>query len=182
MCVVKTLAVFLLVGVALPACAFANCGSAANHEPSDNDASIKAARKATLCLLNVQRRHHGLHRLRLNAKLNRAGTQHARDMVARQYFSHDTPSGEDFVQRILATNYVPASSSYTLAENLAWGSGGDGSPSATVRAWMASPGHRENILNGAFREIGIGIVLGAPTPDGSGGATYASEFGSVRSR
>ena len=45
---------------------------------------------------------------------------------------------------------------------------------------MASPGHRANILNGRFREIGIGLTLGSPR--GGSGATYATEFGAVTRR
>jgi uncharacterized protein YkwD len=47
-----------------------------------------------------------------------------------------------------------------------------------VRAWMDSPGHRTNILNRRFRDIGIGIVVG--TPSGPGGATYTTDFGTRR--
>ena len=41
---------------------------------------------------------------------------------------------------------------------------------------MHSPGHRRNVLDGGFREIGIGIAVGSPT--GGAGATYVNEFGS----
>jgi uncharacterized protein YkwD len=52
-------------------------------------------------------------------------------------------------------------------------------PATIVRAWMHSPGHRANILNRRFREIGIGVASGAPVRDGAAksGATYATEFG-----
>jgi uncharacterized protein YkwD len=179
---VKSLAVLAALAAIYPASANANCGPAANREPVNTRASLKAARGATLCLLNAQRRTHHLHKLRFNAKLSRAGLDHARDMVNNRYFSHDAPSGENFVQRILDTNYVPASASYSLAENLAWGSDGVSSPRATVKEWMGSPGHRRNILQPGFREIGIGIVIGAPESGASQGATYATEFGAIRRR
>jgi hypothetical protein len=44
---------------------------------------------------------------------------------------------------------------------------------------MNSPGHRENILNPAYREIGIGIAVGNPARDDGAGATYATEFGVI---
>ena len=179
---VKPLAIFLSIAALSPASALANCGPAANRDPVNTAASLNAARHATLCLLNQQRRQHGLRPLRLNGKLTKAGEAHARDMVNRRYFSHDTPSGQDFVQRILSTDYVPAKASYSLGENLAWGSGFDSTPAATVSAWMHSAGHRRNILTAGFREIGIGIVMGAPMQGENDGATYATEFGAIHRR
>jgi len=171
--------VFALLLVA-PAAALANCGRAADRDPAKAGGSVKAARSATLCLLNGQRRKHHLGSLRFNRRLAVAALGHARDMVANDYFAHDTPSGQDFVQRIMRTDYVPAASAWKLGENLAWGSKAKSTPREIVRAWMASPGHRANILNGAFREIGIAIVVGAPVPRaGRAAATYATEFGAI---
>jgi uncharacterized protein YkwD len=42
---------------------------------------------------------------------------------------------------------------------------------------MNSPGHKANILHAAFRDIGIGIRIGPPSPSVSGGATYVTDFG-----
>ena len=179
---VKALVIFAALAVVYPASAYANCGRAADRDPVNTGASLQSARKATLCLLNAERRSHGLKRLRLNGKLSHAGLRHARDMVRHGYFSHNGSGGEDFVQRILDTNYVPASASFSLAENLAWGSPGVSSPRATVNDWMSSPGHRRNILQRGFREIGIAIVIGAPMNGTNQGATYATEFGAVRRR
>jgi uncharacterized protein YkwD len=164
-----------LAGLA-PASASANCG-AADRDPS---ASLTAARSSTLCLLNVERRRHHLKRLRFNHKLALAGLRHARDMVQRDYFSHDAPSGQDFVDRILKTDYVPAAAAWSLGENLAWGNGSKGTPREIVRSWMRSPGHRHNILTRGFREIGIAIVAGAPVAGVGGATTYATEFGAIR--
>jgi uncharacterized protein YkwD len=177
---VKTLVVLGATAVVCPASAVASCSPAADRNPGNTAASLQAARGATLCLLNAERHGHGLHELRLNRKLSAAGLRHARDMVDKRYFSHDDPSGEDFVQRILDTDYVPASASYSLGENLAWGSRGLSSPRATVENWMHSPDHRRNILQRAFREIGIAIVIGAPVSGAGQGATYATEYGAVR--
>ena len=53
-----------------------------------------------------------------------------------------------------------------------------GTPAATVNAWMRSQGHRDNILNAGFEEIGVGIVSGSPRGGLlDAGATYATEFG-----
>jgi uncharacterized protein YkwD len=176
----RYLILFCALALVVPAASLANCGAAADRDPSGPSASIAAAKRATLCLLNAERRRHGLKRLHANRKLAVAGERHARDMVQKQYFSHDAPSGQNFAQRILKTSYVPANAAWNLGENLAWGGGHMGTPRAIVRAWMASPGHRANILSRAFREIGIGIVPGAPVGGGHRAATYATEFGRVR--
>jgi len=65
-------------------------------------------------------------------------------------------------------------------EIIAWGSRSESTPRQIVRAWMASPGHRHNILQSRFREIGIAIVGGAPVRGVRRAATYATEFGAIR--
>jgi uncharacterized protein YkwD len=175
----QTLTFAFVLLLALPATAFANCGSASDVDPAAPGASVPAARGATLCLLNHERTKRGLGKLRSNHKLELAGLRHARDMVENHYFAHDAPSGQNFVQRILNTDYVPARASWFLGENLAWGDQSKSTPRAIVRAWMASPGHRHNILTREFREIGIAIVAGAPVGGVREAATYATEFGAV---
>jgi uncharacterized protein YkwD len=175
----KTLVLTLTLALLIPASALANCGRAADVDPGTAGASMPAARSATLCLLNVERRRHHETRLRFNHKLALAGLRHARDMVQNEYFSHDAPSGQDFVQRIMRTEYVPAAASWLLGENLAWGDHKESTPRQIVRAWMASPGHRHNILTRGFREIGIAIVVGAPVGGVTQAATYATEFGAI---
>ena len=178
----KTLTTFALTlafGLSLCASAFASCGAAADRDPAGPGASLRAERSATLCLLNGERRKRHLKRLRFNHKLALAGLRHARDMVQNQYFSHDAPSGQDFVQRIMSTDYVPPAATWFLGENLAWGDHKASTPREIVRAWMASPEHKRNILTRGFREIGIAIVVGAPVDGVTQAATYATEFGAV---
>jgi uncharacterized protein YkwD len=173
----------LLLALALaalaPASALADCGVAADRNPGAPGASLTAARRATLCLLNAERRRYHEARLSSNRKLAVAGSRHARDMVQHRYFSHDAPSGQNFVQRIKDTRYVPPASRWSLGENLAWGKKSLSTPRTIVRAWMASPGHRANILNARFREIGIAVVAGAPVGGARRAATYATEFGAI---
>jgi uncharacterized protein YkwD len=179
----RSLTTFLLpfaLAAFAPAGAPANCGAAADRDPARPGASPKAASRATLCLLNVERRHHHQGRLRSNHKLAVAGRRHARDMVQNDYFSHDAPSGQSFVERIKATRYVPSASAWSLGENLAWGKRSRATPRQIVRAWMASAPHRANILSARFREIGIAVVPGAPVAGVGDAATYAIEFGRVR--
>jgi uncharacterized protein YkwD len=174
-----TLLLTLALALLAPASALANCGAAADRDPGAPGASMTGGRSATLCLLNAERRRHDETRLRSNHKLAVAAVRHARDMVQNHYFSHDAPSGQDFVQRIFKTDYVPPAADWSLGENLAWGDGSKGTPRQIVRAWMASPGHRRNILTAGFREIGIAVVVGAPLAGVDGAATYATEFGAI---
>jgi uncharacterized protein YkwD len=141
-------------------------------------ASKRQIVRATLCQLNHTRASHGLSRLRLNKKLSRAARRHARDMARRNYFSHDTLGGGSFLDRIRRTGYLRGAHSWIVGENLAWGSKGYSRPEVIMRMWMHSPGHRANILNASFREIGIGVAYDAPVRHGGRPAgTYATDFG-----
>ena len=62
-------------------------------------------------------------------------------------------------------------------ENIAWGQGSRATPRAIVRSWMHSATHRNNILHGGFRVVGIGVTRGTPVAGLSGG-TYTTDFGS----
>jgi len=154
----------------LPATAAAAGCANANADP--NTISLKAARKATLCLLNQQRRAHGLRPFRDNRDLNRASQRHARDMARNHYFAHG-----NFVQRIQAAHYLRGIRAWTVGENIAWGDYSYATPASIVDAWMHSPPHRENILNPSFHEIGVGVARGAPVSGLADGATYATDFG-----
>jgi len=139
--------------------------------------NLAAARTSTLCLLNAQRTRHRMHPLRENPRLEAAADGHARDMVKHDYFSHDTPAGVTFLDRILGHGYVNLHQAWSVGENIAWGTGPLATPVATVNAWMHSPEHRANILQRSFRDIGIGVAAGDPASGGLSGATYATDFG-----
>ena len=174
------LAVPLLLALALllPAApAEARPGACASAHVEVDRATIAKARDATLCLLNRVRARHDLPQLRLNPRLSRAARRHTRDMVRRRYFAHDSLDGRSFSQRIHAARYVPRGASWWIGENLGWGSGSLAEPMSLVRAWMRSPGHRANILNRTFRDIGIGIAPRAPVGGYRDGATYTTDFG-----
>ena len=164
----------LAVPAALPDTAAAGCRGADAH-PSQ--VSNKVVKRATFCLLNKRRDAHGRRPLDRNKRLARAARAHALDMVQRNYFSHTTPTGIDFVDRIMRQDYVNPGEGWTLGENLAWGSYQLATPRSIVRSWMHSPGHRANILNSRFREIGIGIVTGSPQAGTENAATYSTSFG-----
>jgi uncharacterized protein YkwD len=141
--------------------------------------SLSAIAEATLCLLNGERADRGLAPLRPNEKLAVAATAYAEDLVAGSYFSHTARDGSGVVERIERSGYVPRDAAWVLGENLAWGTGGLATPGSIMQAWMNSPGHRDNILNPRYREIGIGVVAGNPAAADGLGATYATEFGAL---
>jgi uncharacterized protein YkwD len=70
---------------------------------------------------------------------------------------------------------------YVIGENIAWGTLGLATPKAIVEAWMASPGHRANILDASYRDTGIGVVAAVPDSMGEGqdGAIYTQDFGVI---
>jgi uncharacterized protein YkwD len=139
-------------------------------------------RKATLCLLNEQRNAHGLHKLTSSRRLRHVAARYARQMVRHSFFAHESPAGSTPLSRIRHTRYLTGARFWTIGENLAWGTGALATPRLIVRAWMHSPEHRANILNGRYREIGVGIAYGAPVASfaASPGATYATDFGGKR--
>ena len=142
--------------------------------------NLRQVERATVCLLNAERRRRGLRPLSGHWRLARAADRHVKDMVEHRYFAHDSRNGSSFSDRIRATGYLSRAGRWVVGENLAWGGGSKATAAAIVEAWMDSPGHRANILNGRFREIGIGLTLGSPR--GGAGATYATEFGAVTGR
>jgi uncharacterized protein YkwD len=174
-----TLCIALL---ALPAAAHAATSSkrvtqCAHAEILPDAGNIATVRAAVLCLHNRERSSRGLPPLREHARLRTAAEGHSVHMVAAAYFSHDAPGGADMAARILATGYARGAG-WSLGENIAYGTGGLATAAEIHRAWMHSPGHKANILRRQFREIGIGIAIGAPVAtNGLGGATYTADFG-----
>jgi uncharacterized protein YkwD len=96
-------------------------------------------------------------------------------MVNRKYFAHDEPAGPGLEQRIRHSGYLSRAGGWKLGETLAWGSGGLASVHEIVQAWMHSPPHRRVILS-SYREVGIGVALGAPRAVDSPSATYTADF------
>ena len=115
-------------------------------------------------LTNKQRASYGCKPLRLDARLTTASVGHSAYMAQSGSFSHTGRGGSDFVRRDKAAHYPRP-----LAENIAYGyrTGMD-----VVNAWMASPGHRRNILNCKATAVGVGAVYAA-----DGTTYYTQDFG-----
>jgi uncharacterized protein YkwD len=116
-----------------------------------------------LTQLNRIRSEHGLVPLAESPALDAAALQHTREMVAMGYFAHSSSNGTPFWQRIRAY-YPQANDEYwSVGENLFWTSG-PATATEGMRAWMASPDHRANILDPSWRQIGIASVSAPHAP------------------
>jgi uncharacterized protein YkwD len=162
----------VLAALVLPASARADCPGAEGPPAAPDGAA------ATLCLLNAERAAQGLAPLAPAAQLDAAARDHAAAMVAGGFFAHDSPDGGTLLDRLRAAGRLPGPGGWTAGEDIAWGSGDLGTPAGVVAAWMASPGHRANILAPGFDEVGVGIAAGAPVPGvADASATYVADFG-----
>ncbi|MEU0920322.1 sigma-70 family RNA polymerase sigma factor [Streptomyces cyaneofuscatus] len=117
-----------------------------------------------LQIVNTERAKEGCGPVTSNDLLATAAQRHSADMASRDYFSHTSPDGTDPGDRITAAGYRWS----TYGENIAKG---QRTPADVMRAWMDSPGHRANILNCSFKEMGIGKV------DSGGGPVWTQKFG-----
>ena len=136
----------------------------------------RQAKQAVLCLLNRERRRYRLRALRTNQQLARAAFFHSAKMVSDTFFAHVQPNGAGLSDRLFANEYLSTDlRRWQAGENIGFGRGRNGTPAVMVRAWMASSGHRANILEPAYEEVGIGLVPGTPTR--APGVTYTTDFG-----
>lgn len=105
-------------------------------------------------LVNQERAAAGLQPVKADPQLAEVARAHSRDMLARGYFSHYSPDGQDMAQRLRRSqvNYI------TAGENLAYAPTLDGAH----RGLMNSPGHKANILRPQFGRLGIGVLDAGP--------------------
>ncbi|QLE70369.1 CAP domain-containing protein [Streptomyces rectiverticillatus] len=101
-------------------------------------------------MVNAERAKAGCSPLTINAKLQAAAQGHSDDMAARDYYDHTSPEGKSPGDRMTAAGYRWS----TYGENI-FKSPKDAR--TAMDGWMKSPGHRANILNCSFKEIGVGI-------------------------
>jgi len=125
---------------------FAAVGSAQARRP----VAVRRLELAMLRLVNADRKKEGLSALKWNAKAADVARTHSRDMAENDFFAHESPTTGKVGDRFFAARIPTAA----LAENLARNTTVE---DAELRL-MASPGHRKNILNPQYTELGIGIV------------------------
>jgi uncharacterized protein YkwD len=114
--------------------------------------------KVMQCLHNFARRRAGRRVLYGNSLLYRSSDAKTADMLRCRQFSH-TACGYNMQYRFDWVGYTTGGC-WGWGENIAWGTGGYGSPRATMRAWLNSAPHRDNILNPSFVDTGFGVRKG----------------------
>jgi uncharacterized protein YkwD len=152
----------------------------ANADAMPDGSNLPTITDATFCLLNAERASRGLTVLKPDRQLQRAALEHGGDMVDHQYFAHEGRDGSQPAERIRSAGYLSGGGAWRIGENLAWGTGDLATPRAIMAAWMQSPGHRANILQPQYRQIGFGVIAGNPNAGDGSGATYVTEFGVVQ--
>ncbi|MGW2645332.1 CAP domain-containing protein [Streptomyces sp. NPDC001393] len=128
-------------------------------------ATASGATARVVQLVNAERAKVGCHPLTVNAELTKAAQAHSADMAAHQNMSHTGSDGSSPGDRITAAGY--AWSAY--GENVAYGYA---TPEQVMNGWMNSPGHRANILNCSYQEIGVGLA--------QPGSYWTQDFGTAR--
>ncbi|MGW7367888.1 CAP domain-containing protein [Streptomyces sp. NPDC054841] len=104
-----------------------------------------------VALVNSERSKAGCSPLTVNAKLTKAAQDHSADMAAHKNMSHTGSDGSNPGTRITRAGYNWS----TYGENVAYGYE---TPESVMAGWMSSPGHKANILNCEFKEIGVGLA------------------------
>ncbi|MFE9926546.1 CAP domain-containing protein [Streptomyces sp. NPDC005774] len=116
-------------------------------------------------IVNAERGKAGCSPVKVNTTLTAAAQKHSEDMAASGSMSHTGSDGSSPDDRITRAGY----SWSTYGENVAYGYS---TPEQVMAGWMASPGHKENILNCAFKEIGVGLA--------QPGDYWTQDFGTAR--
>lgn len=132
---------------------------------------LDRVRAEMLAQVNAARKKAGAPPLRSNSKLDLAAQRHAEDMLARNYFAHESPENKTVRDRARAAGYDWRAIGENIAE-------GQFSVDEVMDTWLHSPGHRRNILDPGFKELGAGLALGR-----SGGGyrvVWAQAFGAKR--
>lgn len=104
-------------------------------------------------LTNTERQKYGLEPLQYNEQLAAAAQNKAQDMFARDYWSHYGPDGTTPWDFILGSGYEYEYAGENLAKNFLFSDG-------VVKAWMASPTHKENIVRAEYTEVGYAVANG----------------------
>jgi uncharacterized protein YkwD len=148
------------------------CSAHGNKQPEE--LSVKQAQKAIHCLINKERgNNHGR-----DSRLKKAAQYHSRYMRNHTCFDHQCAGEPSVERRLRKFNFIVSGLSFWMyGENIAWGLRNDGTPRNIVQGWMRSPGHRANILNNRFKEMGVGFMHGSPSNPDAPGGLYTVDFG-----
>lgn len=146
--------------------------------PDTKSAFIEQVEDHVHDMTNEERTSRGIGHLASDNRLDGIARNHSQDMADRNYFDHDTPEGRDPTDRGMAVGYncrkdYGSYYTYGLAENIYSISWAGPNPETVARqmvdSWMASPGHRQNILEPTYDALGVGIAVSRT------GALYATQ-------
>lgn len=150
-----------VLAASLPAAAQA--AAAPRTSPESDRITVMEGQVATL--INWERERAGCRRMRTDERMSVAARRHSADMARLDYFSHTGRNGSSFVDRLEDAGYPRR---HAAGENIAYGYT---TAESVVDAWMASTGHRNNILNCDARATGVGLSYQGRT------AYWTQEFG-----
>jgi uncharacterized protein YkwD len=159
----RPLAILLLAVAALVASVpAASAGSAHSTQ------AARAFTSALVSAINGARAANGLEPLQVDTRLMTAARGQSTYLASAGKLDHSGPDGASVSTRLVRQGFH----GHMVGENLAAGMG----PAATVQAWLASPGHRMNLLEPGFHVLGVGVVMG--TLGGISAPFVTADFGS----
>ena len=151
-------------------------------EIPQSEAQTAVAAGSIACLVNIERTSRGIPPLTRDADLARAARGLASDMSEHQFFAHVDSAGKDLGDRLRDAGYGRPGDGWYAGEDLGWGTGDRATPNALVDAWLNSSHHRRILLSSLYKQVGIGVAVGAPTATAANlpGATYAMDLATLR--
>ncbi|MGW3991125.1 CAP domain-containing protein [Streptomyces sp. NPDC004830] len=144
-----------------------NSGGTGSGSGSDSAPVSGGPEAQVLALVNKERATAGCSPVTANDRLTRAADDYSDVMASSGVMSHTGPDGSTMTTRVEAAGYQWS----TLGENIARG---QADAASVMKSWMNSPGHRANILNCSFKELGVGVHFG------DGGPWWTQNFGAGR--
>jgi uncharacterized protein YkwD len=148
------------------AAAFALHGPTASADPP-TCAPGAADRAAVVCEINAARAAAGRGPVHSRASLADAAVAHSSDMVGRHFFAHESPEGDGPADRARRAGYMRHARTWRIGEVLVWTRGRTLTAAHAVDLWLESPTHRRIMLSPHYRDVGAGLVAGAPLGDPS---------------
>lgn len=137
--------------------------SAAGAVPPTPSEALTPLESSVLADINAFRAQHGLARLGVSPDLTLAARAHTQQMAKDGYFAHASADGLPFWKRVAGFYRSSPWQFWSVGENLLWRSPSV-SAAAALQLWLASPEHRENLLNPRWREIGVAAEHVAHAP------------------
>jgi len=165
---VRTRAVHLTLLAALALLSLGATEATAASNPVRTLSTANQLETQVLAELNAIRRAHHLVPLRLSRPLTAAAGSHSRAMGTYGFFSHSSRDGSPFWKRVKSFYGPGSNGAWSVGENLLWSTTGIDASDA-LKLWMASPGHRKNILAPAWREVGLSALTVPAAPGVFGG-------------